>query len=58
MDVSPAVSLDEVVVSTIPLLVLGSKLLGQVSSARCIACPESIASTWVFLAPSRICLPL
>lgn len=40
MDVSPAVSLDEVVMSSTPVLVLGSKLLGQVSSVRCVACPE------------------
>lgn len=37
---SPAVSLDEVVVISTPVLVLGSKLLGQVSSVRCVACPK------------------
>lgn len=40
MDVSPAVSLHEVVMSSTPVLVLRSKLLGQVSSVRCVACPE------------------
>lgn len=40
-DVSSAVSLNEVIVSSTPVLALGSKLLGQVSSVRCVACPKA-----------------
>lgn len=41
MDASPAISLDEVIVSSTPVLVVGSKLLGRVSSVRCVACPKA-----------------
>lgn len=45
---SPAVSLDEAVSST-PELVLGSKLLGQVSSVRGVACRKAQHELGLFL---------
>lgn len=49
----PAISLDEVAVSSTPVLVLGSKLLDQVSSVRCVACSKVQHHLELFLLPQE-----